>query len=475
MKNLFMGTVLIFSLSFLASCASSGLNSGRNPNAFEKGAAANDGIDEKPEIYIPWTNPLETSAAFVPKEPDFVSTIPPDAAVTKPETGTETLAVAEKPAVNTALPAAPVSLESPAQAAQKDVSPIAAKPAQRPAAIPKNPNPPTENPSAETPKASATPPLPPKTVRPAEMPSSAVNIPQETMTRTAVLPARLHPTETEPKEKNLFSRSVRALTGQIVEVPFRGTGWVYLGEQDSKRGITYQSRRLDNDGQTFIFQADSPGSYHLKFSKQDFVNNMFINDTVEVITGDEDDGSAGKFPTADTQRVSAGPRWPLPGDLAVSGAETAAAKAVSQDFTGQTSFRQTRLADISNTGSQQTTDAQIPVENASFSGGAVSTPNEGENPVQKIDYLTQARSDFSAGKFPDLVNSLDQYRNENISITDEMWWFYGQAFESNSPVRDIKAAVDSYQHITRDFPLSKYYDDAKGRIAYLNKFYFNIR
>jgi hypothetical protein len=35
--------------------------------------------------------------------------------------------------------------------------------------------------------------------------------------------------------------------------------------------------------------------------------------------------------------------------------------------------------------------------------------------------------------------------------------------------------MDAYRHITTGFPESARYEDARSRIAYLNKFYFNIR
>jgi hypothetical protein len=231
-------------------------------------------------------------------------------------------------------------------------------------------------------------------------------------------------------------------------VPFRGAGWVYLGEQESQRGAAYDSRRMDTEGQTFLFRITTPGTYRLNFNKQDFVNNMNLNDTVEIIAV-ENQGGIQQSHTGSQSRVIAEPRWPpTRNDLS----------SIAQIFDNQPEVA--------------STEQEIPV--------AASSPASTEEAAlvaraQPADYLTEARSGFTAGKFPQTVSALDRFREDNPALTDEAWWLYGQSFESNSEVRDIKAAVDAYRHIVEDFPQSSYYDKARGRIAYLNRFFFNIR
>ena len=109
-----------------------------------------------------------------------------------------------------------------------------------------------------------------------------------------------------------FSRTVRATVGQLVEIPFRGTGWVFLGELNARRGISYDSRRLDPEGQSFVFRTETAGTYILKFYRQDFIRDFILNDHVQVIVGDnpEPAGSGWFYPPVDTGRVIAEPRWP---------------------------------------------------------------------------------------------------------------------------------------------------------------------
>ena len=127
------------------------------------------------------------------------------------------------------------------------------------------------------------------------------------------LPAR--PIPDPLGEDIVFSRSVRATVGQIVEIPFRGTGWVFLGELANRRGIRYESRRLDvrdgeTEGQSFIFLCESPGTYILRFYRQDFIQDYIINDHVQVIVGESSTLIQPPMPGMERSRVIAEPRWP---------------------------------------------------------------------------------------------------------------------------------------------------------------------
>jgi hypothetical protein len=52
---------------------------------------------------------------------------------------------------------------------------------------------------------------------------------------------------------------------------------------------------------------------------------------------------------------------------------------------------------------------------------------------------------------------------------------YGQFYEANTPNRDILAALDSYRRLVREYAQSSRFDDARRRIAYLERYYINIQ
>jgi hypothetical protein len=318
----------------------------------------------------------------------------------------------------------------------------------------------------------------------------------------AETPARI------PEEEIEYSRIVRATVGQLVEIPFQGTGWVYLGELASRQGISYDSRRLDPEGQSFIFRAEKAGTYGLSFYKQDFIRDYILNDHVQVIIGEAPalSGSGWFNPPLDRGRVVAEPRWPsntgpAPG-TAAPGMEPSGAVSTPVPAEGAVSGGPAPDTALPGTGT-------IPGA-ASVPAGAVAAPSpavperNGEEPAPSApprpgmsddavaalppapssgslsqdtapgEYLRRAREEFDAGRIGSALSVLDQFREAYPAGSDEAWWLYGQLFEANSPNRDIRSALDYYRRLTREYPQSPRYAEARRRIAYLERYYFNI-
>jgi hypothetical protein len=263
-----------------------------------------------------------------------------------------------------------------------------------------------------------------------------------------------------------FSRVVRATVGQTIEIPFNGTGWVYLGELASRRGIVYNSRRLDSEGQTFIFRAEETGSYALKFYKQDFIRDYILNDHVQVIVGEAPAGEVtGWFnPPTDRGRVVAQPRWPS----AIDEAEILRSGSVLGSEPPQTSPV------------WETPQNAVPVQPPVASQPPVtSQPPVSQPPVTSERFpsdvlLQRARDSFDTGNVAGAISLLDQYA-QYYPETDELYWLYGQFYEANSPNRNILLSLDYYRRLVREYPQSTRYNDARSRIAYLERYYINIQ
>jgi tetratricopeptide (TPR) repeat protein len=259
----------------------------------------------------------------------------------------------------------------------------------------------------------------------------------------------------------VFSRVVRALPGQLVEIPFRGTGWVYLGELGNRRGIVYDSRRLETgsgagvppEGQSFIFLAEAPGTYALKFYKQDFIRDYVINDYVQVIVGE---GSAG------SSRVIAAPRWPPPEGEAAEGGRG------SPGSPPPASSADEGIVPVTPPRAAAGTAPELPP-----GAGPPSAPPLSLNTPE--EYLRQARETLNAGRIEDALAVLDAFREAFPPGTDEAWWLYGQLLEANSPSRDIRLALEYYRRLVREYPQSPRAGEALRRIAYLERYYFTIQ
>ena len=304
----------------------------------------------------------------------------------------------------------------------------------------------------------------------------------------------------------VFSRIVRATVGQIVEIPFMGTNWVYLGELASRRGIAYDSSRRESEGQSIIFRAEEAGTYVLKFYRDVFVRGYILNDYVQVIVGEAPSDGAGWFnPPIDRGRVVANPRWPSalqeaemlrggsPG-TSISNSPPPASPPSGESVTAQGSTPNQGTSPVQGTTSTQGT---TPTQGSASTQN--STPTQGTSPVQETvpyqppvqpaagtvperqeiplpeDMMQRAKEAFDAGNVAAAIALLDQFREYYPSGSDEAYWLYGQFYEANSPSRDILLALDYYRRLVREYPQSSRISDARRRIAYLERFFINIQ
>jgi hypothetical protein len=312
------------------------------------------------------------------------------------------------------------------------------------------------------------------------------------------LPSRPVPS---PDDDPLYSRIVTAYVGQYIEIPFRGPGWVYLGELGSRRGVYYDSRRIDGEGMVFVFRANEEGSYSLKFNRQDFIRDFVLNDYVQVkvLPPPEITGSAWHSTAVVPDRVYAAPRWP-PADFpdgtnptressrpAAAGVaapvqpEAVAQPAAAQPATAQPAAATTQPASTSPPASAaaQTAPAAVDAGQAlpETAADSVSTAGTAVLPAGSPPdaYLARAKEEYDAGRIAGALETLDRFRAAYPGGSDEAYWLYGQALEASGPNRDIRLALDYYRRLTREYPQSSRYDAARRRIAYLERFYFNIQ
>jgi hypothetical protein len=353
-------------------------------------------------------------------------------------------------------------------------------------------------------------PPPPPFLGPAEELPPPGREPVPAPARSQPEPPVITPVPSKPEEEIVFSRRVRAMVGQLVEIPYRGTGWVYLGEITARRGLVYDSRRLDPEGQSFVFRIEAAGTYALKFYKQDFIRDFILNDYVQVTAGEapETAGSGWFNPPLDRGRVVAEPRWPTSleeaeilrrGGRPAAGLEraggTASAPSAESAAAGQgTAGRAGSGGNGASPPSEAPPDspgassaaAQLPAPSSTNDEGVVparppvsagQAPESPELPadLSPADYIRKAREEFEAGRVASAISVLDQFRERYPSGSDEAYWLYGQFYEANSPGRDILRALDNYRRLVREYPQSGHYNDARRRIAYLERYYINIQ
>jgi tetratricopeptide (TPR) repeat protein len=197
-----------------------------------------------------------------------------------------------------------------------------------------------------------------------------------------------------------------------------------------------------------------------------------LNDYVQVITGEAPDHTgAGWFnPPIDRGRVIAEPRWPVvPAPSSGEGAEE-----VPSGVPGPRGG-EGPSADPSSGGTPGVVPEAGPAEGPPQEGPDTDTSRGAvDGDVPPGEYIRRARAEYDAGRIASALEILEQFRERFPAGSDESWWLYGQILEANSPARDIRSALDYYRRLVREYPQSSRYDDARRRIAYLERYYFNI-
>jgi TolA-binding protein len=255
---------------------------------------------------------------------------------------------------------------------------------------------------------------------------------------------------------------VQARVGQTVEIPFRGSGWVYLGEVDSRAGVTYTNRQNDPEGMRFGFRLDEQGEFELRFYRQDFIRDYIQNDHVRLIVEEAVPGGSA---------VVAAPRWPgaeaRDTEAAPSGAGNAPGAAGSLPAAGSPDEGIVPVTPPTTTPTAAAAGPEAAAGTAAARQLGADTPPE--------EFLRRAREAYQAGRIGEALGILDRFRDIYPLGSDEAWWLYGQALEAAGPGRDIKTALEYYRRLVREYPQSPRYADARRRIAYLERFYFNIQ
>ncbi|MGD9939214.1 MAG: hypothetical protein AB7T74_05385 [Clostridia bacterium] len=62
---------------------------------------------------------------------------------------------------------------------------------------------------------------------------------------------------------------VEVARGQRFELRLRGSGWTFLGDEDGKDGVRYETRRFEDNHAVFVMNPARVGEYLLRFQRQD--------------------------------------------------------------------------------------------------------------------------------------------------------------------------------------------------------------
>ncbi|MDE6351084.1 MAG: hypothetical protein K2K67_08800, partial [Treponemataceae bacterium] len=123
-------------------------------------------------------------------------------------------------------------------------------------------------------------------------------------------------------------------------------------------------------------------------------------------------------------------------------------------------------------------DSKPPAPAPSY-GGA--TAPAAENRAQTAaaesgaDLLEQAKRAYADKQYENALDLVQRYLDDATEKIDEALFLQGQILEADSSVKSVRSAIDSYESLTKNYPMSALWKKANNRIIYLKRFYIEIR
>lgn len=315
----------------------------------------------------------------------------------------------------------------------------------------------------------------------------------------------------QENELPLPSRSVKVNINQYLDVTYPGTGWVYIGESEKAPLFNYFGRKLGTSDTTFALRAKKAGNTMLHFYKNDALTGEYIDDYLEVeVINQKSTGRvkapsyADIVPSRPQRRIQReNPILPeaeaqvTPEKTTVQSQETekteSSAKENQEEQKNKEITPNNSSSDTSEEVKTHESDIKTVIQNTvpTSSQTLQETANEEndnneitaepviteENQIFEIDesLLEKAKKDFEAKNYELALSEAQQYYNGAETRLDEALYLLGQIWEADSPVKNIRSSLDSYDMIIKRYPKSTLWQKAKNRSIYLKRFYIDIR
>lgn len=266
------------------------------------------------------------------------------------------------------------------------------------------------------------------------------------------------PTEEEVLSNPLHEYTLRK--NEILDVIYPGKGWIFLGVKDknggSEQSFIFLGRLTEEERQTFSFRAKESGEFLLGFYKTDFLTNSYIDDCIKV-TVENTNGDP-------TKRTSAN----------------------NYTFRGR-KYLEEPLDEINFTNKEKEIETQevSPKNEKNPKKGLKTNIDEAKgenadmglkNKKPYISPLEEAKINLEKGEYEKCKVALDNFFSYESNYEDEGIFVLASFYEAlRNKNRNIKAAIASYDALCKNYPESAFWNAARERLIYLQRFYIDIR
>ena len=284
----------------------------------------------------------------------------------------------------------------------------------------------------------------------------------------------------EPEEIIITpSRSVSLKKGETLVITYPGSGWIYMGSTSEYNNLASRGRKLGTTDTKYTLLAKEAGTQVHHFYKVDNLTGEYIDDYIEV-TVLEKKGSSATVVNAPDYKEVVPKKAETPAKSSTTKKKEAEAQAQKQAEQEAKSEAKTETRPAPAAASKpaaktetKTEDTVIVIDDEETE--VVEVLEEGVESIPDLEsYMTQAKSLIQSKDYVKAYNALTTYLEYANDGRDEALYMLGQLLESDSSIKNIKEAINTYQSLCDSYPASKYWDSANKRIIYLKRFYIDI-
>lgn len=276
----------------------------------------------------------------------------------------------------------------------------------------------------------------------------------------------------EPEEIIITpSRSVSLKKGETLVITYPGSGWIYMGSTSEYNNLASRGRKLGTTDTKYTLLAKEPGTQIHHFYKVDNLTGEYIDDYIEV-TVLEKKGTSSTVVNAPDYKEVVPKKAEAPAKSSTTKKKEAEAQAQKQ------AEQEAKIETKTEAKTEVKTEAKAEESVIVIDDEETQVVEVLEESVEAIpdldNYMTQAKDLINSKDYAKAYNMLTTYLEYANDGRDEALYILGQILEADSPVKNIKEAISTYQTLCDSYPASKYWDSANKRIIYLKRFYIDI-
>lgn len=288
------------------------------------------------------------------------------------------------------------------------------------------------------------------------------------------------------EEKIIPSRKVTLKRMEYLDISYPGRGWIYMGITDGSKDLSYFGRKLGTSDTNFTFQAKTEGTKILHFTKNDTLQNEYIDDYIEVEILSEKGSNKTHIKAPEFKQVSKKQIESADTKSTEVSANTAdnlqqtntLSASSSENKPSETPIIETESEDKKTKPSAETNNSKekdfLVSDSNDDSVSDTSSVEEKENFDPKT-LLKEAKLLYNEKEYTFALEKIETVLERSDIGKDEALYLQGQCYEAKSEIQNIKKALNSYTLLVDNFPASKYWDNANKRIIYLKRFYLEAR